>query len=247
MSRGFRSNRSSNKSQRRMHVVRAVRSHRSFAHGKRARGRERCRCPFLPPEDWHEPGGESGIAALRIIVQDPGPGYRHAVTAEEIQARLAALPPHFSSRLEVVQLSRMTRKKRTLPCYGMQWGSALYLYPVEESLIEHYARPPLAAERREAEMYGGRWEAVAGRMWRLVWTPETIRDFYLNNILLHELGHLIDDRNRSYADRERFADWFAIEYGYRMSGAPWRRGHHEQRIDELGEPRAGCGRDVLSG
>lgn len=30
--------------------------------------------------------------------------------------------------LQVVQLSRMTRKKKTYPCYGMQWGRALYLY-----------------------------------------------------------------------------------------------------------------------
>jgi hypothetical protein len=157
------------------------------------------------------------------------------------------LPPLLYRRLEVIQLSRMTRKKRTLPCYGMQWGHALYLYPVEESLIEHFARPPLAAERREAEMYGGRWEESAGGVWRLVWTPDTLRDFYLHNILMHELGHLIDDRNRSYSDRERFADWFAIEYGYRMRTSLERRVHHGQRIDELDKPRAGRGGHVLSG
>ena len=160
-------------------------------------------------------------------MQEPGAGYRHVVTADDVRARLAELPRHCFERLEVVQLSRMTRKKRTLPCYGMQWGSSLYLYPIEESLIEHFRRPPLAAERREAEMYGGRWEESAGGLWRLVWTSDTIRDFYLNNILMHELGHLIDDRNRSYTDRERFADWFAIQYGYRIEvvflaeGSPW--------------------------
>ena len=246
MSRGFRSNRPSNKPQRRMQVVRAARSHRSFAHGKRARGWERFHCPFLPPEDWHEPGSGRGGAGLRIVVQEPGAGYRHAVTPDEVRARLAELPRRFYERLEVVQLSRMTRKKRTLPCYGMQWGSALYLYPVEESLVEHFSRPPLVAERREAEMYGGRWEETDGGIWRLVWTPATIRDFFLNNILVHELGHLVDDRNRNYADRERFADWFAIEYGYRMRSSIWRRVHHGRRIDELGEPRAGRGGHVLS-
>ncbi len=34
-----------NKPQRRMQVVRATRSHRSFAHGKRARGSERSALP----------------------------------------------------------------------------------------------------------------------------------------------------------------------------------------------------------
>ena len=159
-----------------------------------------------------------------IHVQEPGAGYRHVVTADEVRERLSAFPASLLEPLEVVQLSRMTRKKQTLPCYGMQWGSSLYLYPVEELLIEHFSRAPLAAERREAEMYGGRWEESDAGRWRLVWTPETIRDFYLNNILIHELGHLIDDRNRSYTDRERFADWFAIQYGYKSSHRPATRG-----------------------
>lgn len=62
-------------------------------------------------------------------------------------------------------------------------------------------------------MYGGRW-VQEGRSWKLIWTEEAIKDFYLNNILIHELGHLLDDRNSRPVDRERFAEWFAIRYGY---------------------------------
>jgi hypothetical protein len=65
-------------------------------------------------------------------------------------------------------------------------------------------------------MFGGKWEQE-GRRWRLVWTEKAIRDFYLNNVLIHEIGHTIDDRNSSFQDRERFANWFAVEYGYRAS------------------------------
>jgi hypothetical protein len=65
-------------------------------------------------------------------------------------------------------------------------------------------------------MYGARWEQ-SGNRWTLIWTPETIKDFYLNNILIHELGHLLDQRNSSYVDRERYAEWFAVEYGYKPS------------------------------
>ena len=152
-----------------------------------------------------------------MVVQPPGPGYRHAVTAEQVRERLAKLPQRLISPLQVVQLSRMTRKKTTLPCYGMQWGNALYLYPVESTLVEYYGEPPLPAQRNEARMFGGRWLQESGSTWKLVWTKESIRDYYLNNILLHELGHLLDDRNTNCADRERFAEWFAIEHGYRRS------------------------------
>lgn len=174
--------------------------------------------PFTPPEDWHEPRDNLAGAnpKYRIIVQDPGPGYAHVVTPEQVRARLAQLPPRMLAPLQVIQLSRMTRKKRTCPCYGMQWGNSLYLYPIETGLVEHFVRPPRPAERIEAAQHGGRWEHE-GREWRLVWTREAIEDFYLNNILIHELGHLLDDRNRSYVDRERYAEWFALEYGYKPS------------------------------
>jgi hypothetical protein len=150
-------------------------------------------------------------------VREPGPGYCHVVTPDEIRARLAQLPSHWLRSLEVVQLCRMTRKKRLFPCYGMQWGQAIYLYPVSEELVEHFFGPPSPAQRIEAAMYGGRWEPASDGTWRLTWTAEAVKDYYLNNILIHELGHLVDNRNRRTVDRERFAEWFAIQYGYKPS------------------------------
>ena len=95
------------------------------------------RLPFVPPENWHEPR-EDG-SDYRILLQQPGEGFRHVLTPDEVRDRLAQLPRHFLRPLEVVQFSRMTRKKLSFPCYGMQWGAALYLYPIEESLIESYS------------------------------------------------------------------------------------------------------------
>jgi hypothetical protein len=186
--------------------------------GKRGRHGNKDRPPFIPPEDWHEPDSVTKLNArdFRIVVQPPGDGYRHAVTADDIRGRLALLPDALLEPLEIVQLSRMTRKKQTYPCYGMQWGQALYLYPIEISLIETFGRPPRPAEKLDAQMYGGKWRQT-GTIWHLIWTPTTIRDYYLNNVLIHELGHLLDHRNSSYADRERYAEWFAIQHGYKAS------------------------------
>ncbi len=99
----------------------------------------------------------------------------------------------------------------------MQWGAAIYLYPVEESLVEHYPHAPKPTQRIEADMYGGRWEHT-GSQWLLRWPEAAIRDFYLNNVLIHELGHLLDLRNGGFADRERYAEWFAMRFGYLATG-----------------------------
>ncbi|MBM3998471.1 MAG: hypothetical protein FJ297_02830 [Planctomycetes bacterium] len=187
--------------------------------GKRRRGADCGRSgPSQPPEDWYDPP-EGVLDAYRIIEQYPGDGLRHVLTADEIRDRLARLPGHLLANLDIVQLSRMTRKKCIYPCYGMQWGTTIYLYPIEESLTEYFNRPPRPSELREAAMYGAVWSHDSPDTWVLQWTWPAIRDYYLNNVLIHELGHIVDDRNRSHVDRERYADWFAIEYGYKASRA----------------------------
>ncbi|GIW93223.1 MAG: hypothetical protein KatS3mg110_1264 [Pirellulaceae bacterium] len=203
--------------QRRLRPVSRLRM--GAALGRRRRGGEPAGdSARLPPETWYEPRGD-GSGEYRIVVHPPGNGYVHVLTPEDIRQRLAQVPSDFLRRLEVVQLSRMTRKKRSFPCYGMQWGAAIYLYPIEESLVEYYARPPRPAELREAAMYGAKWVQESPDLWALHWTWPAIRDYYLNNVLIHELGHIVDNRNRRFVDRERFAEWFAIQYGYKPSRA----------------------------
>lgn len=215
-------NRNRERATKRAGVPNVVHSRR-FRHGaalsQRARGLQKHdNYPYSPPEDWHEPTETKNDAwDFKIVVQTPGDGYRHAVSPEDIRQRLSKLSASMVEPLEVVQLSRMTRKKRSFPCYGMQWGTTLYLYPIEESMVEYYSRPPLPSQVTEAKMYGAKWVQSEGTDWKLVWTKKAIRDFYLNNILIHELGHLLDSRNTSYVDRERYAEWFAIQHGYKKS------------------------------
>ena len=182
---------------------------------------------FDPPEDWHEPTGRSGY---QVIVRKPGRGYRHVVTPQQVRQRLAKLPEAFLKDLEVVQLCCMTRKKHSFPLYGLQWGCAIYLYPFEEDLQEEFYSPPPTPLVTETKMYGGRWDKPEPYVWRLRWTEKSARDFQLNNVLIHELGHLVDNRNTSYMDQERYAEWFAIEFGYLRSGGMSKRQPKNRRI-----------------
>ncbi|MFM7163065.1 MAG: hypothetical protein ACKO3P_22155 [Planctomycetaceae bacterium] len=172
------------------------------------------RDPFSAPERWHATRDDG---ELRLVIEPAGAGYQHVLTADDVRERIAQLPRELTRRLEVVQFSGMTRKRGSFPCYGMQWGRAVYLYPIEESLTEVYRSPPTPQQQIEARMYGGVWEET-GREWRLTWSPTAIRHFYLNNVLIHEIGHVHDERNTNSRDRERYANWFAIEYGYRRVG-----------------------------
>lgn len=185
---------------------------------QRGDGRRGEQPAFYAQEDWHEPRSPGGpkIVTPRFVVQAAGPEFLHPVEISEIRERLSLLPEAVQAKVEVVQLSRMTRKRRLFPCYGMQWGASVYLYPIEASLVETYVRPPTPQQQIEARMFGGVW-SESGREWTLTWTLDALKDFYLNNVLIHEIGHVIDTRNTRSEDRERFANWFAIEHGYRSS------------------------------
>ena len=183
------------------------------AHRQRGIGGSGNQPVFFAQELWHEP---QDCGETRYLFQPPGPGFIHPVTAVEVRERMSLLPKGVVEKIEVVQFSRMTRKRQLFPCYGMQWGSSVYLYPIEESLVETYTRPPTPQQQIEARMYGGRWSEAGGE-WTLSWTLETLKDFYLNNVLIHEIGHILDHRNTRTLDRERYANWFAIEFGYRAS------------------------------
>jgi len=183
---------------------------------RRAAGiRVRHQAPFVAPEDWHEPREERND--YRVIVRSPGEGFRHVVTPDEVRERLAEFPAEWLAGLDVLQFASMTRKKRLAPCYGLQWGSTIYLYPIEEGLVEYFSRPPKPQQLIEARMYGGLWEDLGNGFWTLTWDETSIKDYFLNNVLVHELGHLLDDRNSDSASRERYAEWFAIRYGYQWS------------------------------
>lgn len=168
---------------------------------------------FNAPEVWHEPTDSDEV---RFVVQEPGSRYVHAVSVDEIADRLEQMPEQLLAGLEVVQLSRITRKRALFPCYGMQWGCAVYLYPIESSFVETYIRPPKPRQVIEARMYGGQW-SQDGNEWKLTWSEKSAKDFYLNNILIHEIGHVHDTWNNNFEARERYANWFADEYGYRAS------------------------------
>lgn len=213
-------------SRQRVRSGRTVDRRMASAHQHRGRGLAIGRA-FDAPEKWHDPADRSSEAvppSLRVVVESPGAGFIHPVTADDVRERVLQLPEPWCFSIDVVQLSRMTRKRRLFPCYGLQWGTAVYLYPIEESLEEFYVRAPRPAQRIETEMFGGRW-VQDGSLWKLVWTRETIRDYYLNNVLIHEIGHVNDRRNTSFRRREQFADWFAIEYGYRATREQRQRVH----------------------
>lgn len=74
--------------------------------------------------------------------------------------------------------------------------------------------PPLARqeyERINARIY------PEGKSWILEFDEKSLKEFYLRDVLIHEIGHVVEYAKRSSGTRltEEFAEWFVREYGFR--------------------------------
>ena len=169
---------------------------------------------FSAPETWHEP---QGLDDIRYELQSAGEGYLHPVAPDEVQDRIRMLPERLTESIEVVRFSSMTRTSQPVSAVWNAVGCEHLPVP-HRSFTGRILRTTAesSAQLIESRMFGGEWKQVDG-IWTLTWTRETIRDFYLNNVLIHEIGHVNDLRNTNSAARERYANWFATEYGYRTS------------------------------
>ena len=112
----------------------------------------------------------------------------------------------------------MTRRVGIFGDDGEQVDDEIYLYPMPETLIEEYVGPLKPQTKRIINMFGGKLvvvEEVGSITSQIHWNERTAKDYYLNHLLIHEIGHVLDDRNTSVGAREAYADWFADEYGYK--------------------------------
>lgn len=146
---------------------------------------------------------------IHVHVEPAGKGYVHVLNEADIRFRLAELPPHLLNHVSCIVLPRMTRKRKLFNIYGMQWAESIYLYPMPVDLRVGDSHALLPAHVAEARQFDA--EVEEGPV--IQWTPETIRHYYLENILIHELGHTLDQRNTSDKDREAYAEAFARKWG----------------------------------
>lgn len=167
---------------------------------------------MLDFERYYERATDSGY---KVIVEPPGVGWRHVLTPCDIVTRLDKLPDRLLWRLHHVVLPTMTAKRARMKCFGLQWGGAIYLYPLPMGKTEwtYGGRiPPF--DRHWYKRFGGVVKPHANHD-VLTWSEQALRRYYLEHVLLHELGHINDTRNSSVKQRERFANYFADFWGER--------------------------------
>lgn len=162
-------------------------------------------------------------ADLTVIIQPIHADFVLPVDEASIRKTLEAVPNRFLADLAgVIALGGSKKQEKTyknLFAYGRYEPNVIFLHPFPRKYMdERWKVIPKPSVLHEYERAGA---AITrdGKHWRFRFDEESLRQFYLRDVLLHELGHHVDRENfRSKTDRkaEGFAEWFASEYGYKL-------------------------------
>ena len=160
-----------------------------------------------------------------FIKDNPSRDFYFPVTIEEIKEFINKLPNEQTERITHIWLRKMTNKEyekenSVQGCFICGSGvNLIVLHPFPIDMIMKFGKKKPANKilkwysKFEPELN----ETNEG--WQLKWTHEKIKKYYLEGLLIHEIGHQIDSIykrywSKSYKQRaENFADNYAYYWG----------------------------------
>jgi hypothetical protein len=157
--------------------------------------------------------------ALPIFDRKLNSGFLRPCSVEDVVATLDKVPNEFLVGLEGVWLMGGTEAQRNTKkfIYGMYSLSRIFLFPFAESRLElHWKSAPKPNVARDYTRFGATISATKGSGAVLRFDLESLRLFFLYDVLLHEIGHHVDRDHRA-ENAERYATWFADYQRARLS------------------------------
>lgn len=162
-----------------------------------------------------------GEGQLPIYATPLRPEFALPVSVDEVAAVLEKLPRRLLAGLEGVYLLGGSQRQVVSGRYwGCYYRRKVFLFAAPRAWLSwrtaEYPGPALlrvSALRPRIRREGSSWLTEVDE--------RKLRDFYLYDVLLHEVGHHVDFRRNGYRWRsrlktERYAEWFAASYGKRL-------------------------------
>ncbi len=159
---------------------------------------------------------------LAIIVEQPSPEFICPVKRHDIIGMINSIPDEFTAGLQSIIVLKGSRRQAAVSgrgyTYGRYFDKKVFLHPFPKRLMTRYYRKLPAPHIVNDYKRAGATVETDSDGSKIVFTEQAVRDFYLRDVLVHEIGHHVDWANferKSHKKLEGFAEWFATEYGFR--------------------------------
>jgi len=167
-----------------------------------------------------------GRTGLPIFTRPLHSAFLRPFEPSDVAAVLAGVPPSFLLDVQGVYLLGGSLKQARAAtsdlfhygCYG-QGRISLHAFP-RGKFHQRLARAPKPSVRQAFARAGVKFTNEGGG-YSVEFSESSVRQFYLYDVLLHELGHHVDRRGRMKDRRssERYAKWFAETQSRRLAEA----------------------------
>ena len=160
---------------------------------------------------------------LTIVARPLHSDFVMPIDEGSIRETLSTVPQKFLTGLKGIVVLGGSKKQEkvsnSLFAYGTYTSNVIFLHPFPKKFLDRISKSlPKPSALQEFERAGAKITRD-GKYWRMLFDDNAIRQFYLREVLLHELGHHVDSENlpfKTHRKAEGFADWFAAEYGYKL-------------------------------
>lgn len=157
----------------------------------------------------------------QIYEQPLHPAFLRPWTCDDVVLVLQSLPGWLLDGLEAVYLTGGSRKqfqvaRSRLFRYGTYSNRRIWLHALPGCRLRYTRGGPPAPHITEGYRRTGVACITHQKRWIRHFNPESLRCFYMSDVLVHEVGHHADHHGaerRSSRDAERFAEHFVRQYG----------------------------------
>ncbi len=163
--------------------------------------------------------------SIPIYVSRLHPAFLRPCLAEDVSRVLLQVPAEYLAGLEGVFLLGGTAKQDVSACgrlgrYGGYERGRIYLHAFpRQCMTMWWRRMPKPSIEQEYRLAGAEIFRDKDR-WAVRFTAESLRRYFLYDVLLHEIGHHVDGNlgGKNIRTAERYAVWFANQRRKRMAG-----------------------------
>ena len=143
------------------------------------------------------------------------------VTVDDIRSAIKRIPRQYVLGIKAILVppgsKKQTKAANSLYLYGEYWQSCIFLHPMPKSMLRMKFAGNLKPNQGEEYRRAGAKVSTTGSVTEIEFNADSLRNFYLNDVLVHEVGHHVDRQIRTQSKREGFASWFASEYGFKVN------------------------------
>ena len=159
----------------------------------------------------------------KYFSEPTNPSFLMPISETDIREQLSKIPPEFTEGLEGIFVlggnSKMNKvASGRLFRWGTYWFNCIFLFPYPKNrLTYHYKKSPKPSVLNDYRRVGAAIEKADKQGVTIRFDEEKLRNFYLRDVLVHEVGHHVERKlSKTHKKSEGFAEWFASEYGFRF-------------------------------